>query len=329
MLCSKKVILLFLIWNLAAFFRIDGGIIINPLDHADGKQRAVGERTVRSKAEGRTLASITVHGVPKVVWAFWFGRNMSGARLNAWKSLKANIGVKVRLITERNLHYFNKPSWPMHPAISLKISKVHLGDYLRVYFMHHYGGGYHDIKPHQRENSWDKAFDVLKDPNVWLIGLQEGGPGGVACDESYVIGLAKCDSARTREEKMAAMIVSPTETFNANNGVCCSMIRESWSKLVSNGIYIMRPRTNLTVEWLRNIEHHLTIKYPEIKKHPAPSQRCCVDPQPPYPLRWAELHGEAFHPLQYKYNAHIRHGLPGYHYDAPYRDPIEDTHAVV
>ena len=88
------------------------------------------------------------------------------------------------------------------------------------------------------------------------------------------------------------------------------MIRNNYSQLVTNVAYIMRPNTSLTREWLVNIEYHLDLKYDLVMLHPAPFPRCCLGIHTKYPMRWAELHGEAFHPLQFKYRTHIAMGLP-------------------
>ena len=73
--------------------------------------------------------------------------------------LKRNIGASVELVTDTNLHEYNIPESPMHPAVCSKtLSAIHKADYLRVYFMHHYGGGYHDVKPHSASNNWTAVF---------------------------------------------------------------------------------------------------------------------------------------------------------------------------
>jgi len=35
--------------------------------------------------------------------------------------------------------------------------------------MHHFGGGYHDIKFHSNSNTWENELNVLMDENVWVI----------------------------------------------------------------------------------------------------------------------------------------------------------------
>jgi len=55
----------------------------------------------------------------------------------------------------------------------------------------------------------------------------------------------------------------------------------------------------------------MNAKHASIVAHPAPAARCCQNQDAHgYPLRWAELQGEALHPLQYKFIEHVRTGLP-------------------
>ena len=112
--------------------------------------------------------------VPRKVWVFWFGKEMHGARKVAYHSLLSNIGVEVELVTVKDLHRFNVSTHPFHKAIRFPLgnglSAIHVGDYLRAYFMHHYGGGYHDVKRHDAGGSWAPFFDVIeKDPNIWVL----------------------------------------------------------------------------------------------------------------------------------------------------------------
>ena len=114
----------------------------------------------RSKTLQSSIQMERVQRVPVKVWAFWFGnKGMNGDRKKAFEMLKRNIGASVELVTDTNLHEYNIPESPMHPAVCSKtLSAIHKADYLRVYFMHHYGGGYHDVKPHSASNNWTAVF---------------------------------------------------------------------------------------------------------------------------------------------------------------------------
>ena len=138
---------------------------------------------LRSVMPGIYNSSVSVYlPPPRVVWAFWMDLpTMSSTRRAAFDNMVDNLGVPVRLITLSNVSHYNVSWDPIHPAISEPyLSDIHKGDYLRAYFMRHYGGGYHDIK--WDSNDWSAAFDAFDDPNVWVVGTYELGEKGVACD---------------------------------------------------------------------------------------------------------------------------------------------------
>lgn len=262
--------------------------------------------------------------MPRHVWAMWFGPEMTGNRRAAYNSLKANIGVELKLVTQDNLKEYEIADHPFHPALSLPygsgLSGIGIGDYLRVYFMHFYGGGYHDVKPHDKSKSWAPQFDAFeKDPELWMIGIAEGGLGEIGCDESYAVGSANPQLSGIKADPRAMQGLTQKQGFQ---GALCTQVKQGWKRLLSNVAYIMRPQTPLTEEWLRMIEEHLNAKFGQLKHHPAPFPRCCNgrhgttgdigEQADAYPYRWAELHGEAFHVVQFKYSSHLRAGLPRY-----------------
>eukprot|EP01083_Nonionella_stella_P028873 79575_1 len=236
-----------------------------------------------------------------VVWAFWFGQPMAGARLKAYKQL--NKSLNVHLVTQDNLKQYDLSHSPMHPAVyEDHLSSVHKADYLRAYFMRHYGGGYHDIKPTTK--SWDKSFAILNEnKDVWMVGVAEPSRWAIACDERYAkeAGVGPCDN-----------------------------VRDDWQRLGSNCAYIMRPYTPLVNDWFLAVHARLDEKYEVLQRHPAPYSRCCLQwkkvrtpEEKAYPFAWAELHGCAFHPFQLKYINHVKLGLPKWN-AGPYRSLNED-----
>ena len=255
--------------------------------------------------------------VPKHVFAFWFGNPMKGARLEAYNSFVNNIGVPVILIGENNLRDYNVIDHPLHKVVDLEFGKGlsmnHLVDYLRVYFMHFHGGGYHDIKHHRI--SWEPHFAAMGNTSIWAYGIAEG-DGGVGCDESYMVGNSRCTP---KESELYGR-----EKLKGIQGDCCQVVKDGWPHLISNGAYICRPKTPLTTKWLSLVESHLDAKYDELVANPAPTARCCsgdYDTQK-YPFRWAEIHGEAFHPMQFEFQEHIKGGLPRWR-TRPYHDASE------
>ena len=116
--------------------------------------------------------------VDKVIYIFWTGNNeITPNRLKGIESLKKNSGVRVQLITPNNLNDYIVKDDPLPEAYNY-LSLVHKADYLRTYFMYHYGGGYADIKLYK--HSWIEAFEQLENSDAYAIGYKEVGWWGAA-----------------------------------------------------------------------------------------------------------------------------------------------------
>jgi hypothetical protein len=226
-----------------------------------------------------------INGVPKVVFICWFGgykvenHKMSKNRFIAFKSLVEKIDVPVILITSKNFPSFIKQSHPIHKSFDL-LSGVHKSDYARVYLLHHYGGGYHDIK--HREESWKDCWDEwLFDDNIWIFGRRENNRGAIG--------------------------------YPLNESHICN----HYDKLVTMGWVICKPNTKYTETLLNKIENILDQKYLELVAHPGYNSAGYyhensfqMAEENNYPLRWLEILGEIFHTLMFEITDHIKYGLP-------------------
>lgn len=229
------------------------------------------------------------NNVPKVVYICWFGGygcdtlpHMTPNRFAAFESVCKNIGVPVILLTNNNYKNFIKPGFPVHRAFDY-LSGVHKSDYFRCYMLHHYGGGYHDIK-HRLEpwaNCWDTNNWTDPTNSTWMYGRREKYPGAIG----YPPGK---DWMKQEFEKMATMC---------------------W--------IICKPNTPYTTELLNQINNRLDEVYSDLIKFPGINGGGYYSqtpfelvPKDSYPLRWLELLGEIFHPLMLKYTEHIQFGLP-------------------
>jgi hypothetical protein len=115
----------------------------------------------------------------RVIFIFWTGTNeMSFRRVHCINALKEQTGCNILLVNVENLPDFILPDYPLHPAYPY-LSETHKCDYLRTYFMRHYGGGYSDIKI--PNGSWVQAFETMKnEPEVWINGYHESNPDAIA-----------------------------------------------------------------------------------------------------------------------------------------------------
>ena len=207
--------------------------------------------------------------VDKVIYCFWTGDNtMSENRAECLQSIINNSGVTVKLITPKELTNYIKSDSPLHPAYQY-LSAVHKADYLRCYFMHHYGGGYCDIK--MIFHSWNEAFDKLNSSKAYFIGYPEIGWYGAAYQNIY-------------------------------NQQLAYDLKTHWRLLAGNCAYIFRPHTPFTEEWFQELNNRLDFYHSSLLEHPA------TDPwgkENGYPIPWANILGNIFHPLCVKYHNNI------------------------
>lgn len=219
--------------------------------------------------------------IDRVVYCFWTGTNeLSVNRRLALKSMKDFLGVNVKLITIENLSDYILPEDPL-PECYPYLSDVHKSDYLRTYFMYHFGGGYSDIKFHNQ--SWKMSFEKLENSNAYIVGYPEVGPGGVA---------------------------------TPNDHETCLALKKHWKLLIGNGAYICRPYTRFTEEWYQETKNRVLALSEELKAHPAKDPYGTNDD---YPVKWTHILGDVFHPLCLKYHRRIIQDSNLLHMDCEYR----------
>lgn len=222
-----------------------------------------------------------INGVPKVVFIFWFSHKdyiptFTVRRFNALKSLIENINVPVIIITNENYKNWILEEFPLNENFN-NLSGVHKSDYLRVYLLYHYGGGYHDIK--WREKSWENEWDKFQNKNIWFIGR--------------------------REIKESHIAYNPN-TDNKN-------IQKRYNDMITFGWIISKPKNECLKLFIIRIEEILNNKSEALKLNPAPKSRCGIGvdcDESKYPVRWLELLCEIFHPLMLNYIDHINYTLP-------------------
>ena len=207
------------------------------------------------------------------IYCFWTGDNqMSRARQAAFKVLQKKSGCNVTLVTPQNLETFIKPEYPLHEGYKL-LSLTHKSDYLRSYFMYHYGGGYTDIKPYPF--NWHYYFIKLSKRDVDFIGARE---------------LYQSDVASSSE-----------------------LVRKNFNKLSSCCYFIFKRHTVFASEWHKRVNAKMDEVMDKLELqnglfhpraiiggiHNQPSDDHSIYPQN-YPLRWTELHGDILHQLQFE-----------------------------
>ena len=207
-----------------------------------------------------------------VIFCAWTGNNpMSSQRAEALMSIYKQTCCPVLFLTQGNISQWEIATSPFHPAYTF-LSETHKADYLRCYLMHHFGGGYTDLKVTQA--SWMSFFARLRDSRTaYGLGYQEIGANGVA----------PCGGALEQE------------------------LRANYGRLIGNCAYIFRKQTAFTARWLGVTHRLLDLKLEALQRHPAQhpmDQQGLILPDGTvslYPLRWQEILGELFHPLVYEF----------------------------
>lgn len=143
---------------------------------------------------GRSSAGVTFMYFPeRVIRVFWTDATpISARRTYTLQALRTVTDAHVELYTTDTIPYLELPGTPFHAAYAY-LSAVHRADFLRTYCMHHYGGGYSDLKV--PTGSWKTAFDVLdQDPETWIVGYPEieGGVGYAPCADKWRSFVGNC-----------------------------------------------------------------------------------------------------------------------------------------
>lgn len=87
--------------------------------------------------------------------------------------ISATSPCKVKLYTKDTIPSLQASGSPFHPAYPY-LSAVHKADYLRAYVMHHYGGGYSDIKTPYGW-TWYSAFQDFDLNRRAMINIRQPG----------------------------------------------------------------------------------------------------------------------------------------------------------
>ncbi len=201
--------------------------------------------------------------VPNVIWCFWTGDNpLTPARRAGLESIRSlNPETLVELVDPGRLPDFILPGRPLHPAFDL-LSLNHRSDYLRAYFLFHYGGGYADLK-------------TLVAPWAPAMGRLEEAPG----------------------KWVAATALSDPKWAGNPAGRLGVHVRRYYERVASGTTCVARRGNPLFAEWLREIDRVLDYAHPALLE--APGGMWGQDPA--YPLEWMALQGNVFQPLCLKY----------------------------
>ncbi len=203
---------------------------------------------------------------------------MSSQRIQALWSIYNNTRCPVVYINHASLRDWEKPEHPYHPAFEY-LSDTHKSDYMRCYLMHHYGGGWADIK--HTSADWRPHFAKLRSSNSLAVGYQE-----IADGIPHIKGPLG-DELRLN--------------YKENIGLCA---------------FIFKRYSIITYEWSEKLNSKLDSLQSLLRQNPAATPQDQLGMKKPdgsvskYPIEWAGILGEIFHPIAYHNRRNIAQGLP-------------------
>lgn len=226
------------------------------------QQRYEGTFVARAAATGTSADQVL-----RTLWCFWTDNNemsdLRSANLNRLR--EANADLDVVLVTPENLGEYLVDGMAIHPSYE-RLSAVHRADYLRCYFMHHYGGAYCDVKA-PRHPALAALESLELDSDSWVVGYREVSSGLCA----QLPGALGRDVRRYHRQLIG----------------CCA--------------FAMRPRTPFTTEWYAEVQRRMDRLAPPLSTCPGNLRGTNAG----YPVRWTQLLGEVIHPLCLKHSGHI------------------------
>ena len=230
----------------------------------------------------------------RYVFFMWAGTNpLTPDRAAEVYSILSNTHCPCVYLTRESLWKWELPEAPFHPALPY-LSATHVSDYLRAYLMHHYGGGYSDVKFTYKH--WDEAFATLEQSDAFAIGYPVENPEAVAVSPAF-----------------------------PNRDAALAEFRTDYRAFLSNCAFIFRRDTEFTREWYRRTVEILDSKLELVKANPARHPRDFKGTVLPdgsisqYPIEYIEIACDAFTPTLWKFKNKILNfdlaPLHVFHYD--------------
>lgn len=235
---------------------------------------------------------------PEVIYCFWTGDNpLTENRKKGLEALEKKAGIPVKLITQKNLPEYIKPDFPLHKGYEL-LSYIHRSDYLRCYFMHHYGGGYADIKPY--EHSWRPAFNRLNsNQRIYALGYPERYHGGITNLEHNFL--------------LDKSIYEDYENILDSEKKMYQDVLKHIPLIIGTSSFICKPNTPFTKHWYEelhkrmdkayNVLEYFNTNYINDFTYYSPDSYLKSDEE--YPIPYFHLLAQILHPISLKYHKHI------------------------
>lgn len=228
------------------------------------------------------------------IFCFWTGENdIPKTRRESIESFKVS-GLELCLVTNDNLHEYIHTD-DLHPAY-YSLNLAHRADYLRAYFLHHFGGAYCDIK--KIEHSWLDVFEELEsDDNLLAAGYPEVGGRGVGnCYRNSIL-------------------LNENGLKKINSYFKWRFLQLNYTRLIGNGAFIFKPNTIITQAWWSEVNKRLDTLSGKLLISPAKSPKermgsIYEGSVSEYPVPWSYLLGDVLAPIILKNTNKVLKTLP-------------------
>nr|WP_294850377.1 glycosyltransferase [uncultured Sphingomonas sp.] len=227
------------------------------------------------------------------IFAFWTGDTPLSDNRKRGLDTFGRTGLEPTFVTARNLSAWVVSNQPLHPAYEL-LSPIHRSDYLRAYFMYHYGGGYADVKP--QTGSWLPSVERVESSDHLIgAGYREirGGAPNLNADtfagQHYVLQW-RTGRAAAETATYAMRVLRPI--------------------MIGNGAFYFKRGQPMVKQWLSEAERRLDALLPVLRNNPPAHPRDKAQDGQGYPVPWAFLMGSILGPLSILNVARLDKGLP-------------------
>ena len=223
---------------------------------------------VHAKVRESIREFVASYTLPKNnIFVFWAGINaqdyMPDNRKKCYYSLVKNSGCRITLVTAQDLYLYEVPEFPVHEAYPY-LTNTHKSDYARSYLMHHYGGGYSDIK--NCAFDWNPYFDELEASDKDFASYAETSP--------YDLGYTPAASVYSQLGGNGLFIF---KKYSLTSTLVYNAVQEKLDSVLDQ--LKLYPGTNHSRTLLKD-----PVAFKESK----------------YPLLWADVQGTIFHKVQYE-----------------------------
>ena len=154
------------------------------------------------------------------VYTFWLDSHISQEKKTLLDKLSNNQDFDLLLIILVNLNSLIVKTHPFHEGFQY-LSHIHKSEYLRIYTMLFYGGGYTDVQ--QINELWNPHFKALFESDKWICGYPENGVIGstayICKPQNLIIKEIYATMLKTLDSKLESLKTNP-----AKNSHDCSEI---------------------------------------------------------------------------------------------------------